>query len=68
MNTLNSLQVGGVWDISNADRLGRSEIELVNIFIEGMAKLIELEQKLEQAQDIEADVKKVKETRPKVVN
>ena len=68
MNTLNSLQVGGVWDISNADRLGRSEIELVNIFIEGMAKLIELEQKLEQAQDIEADVKKVKETKPKVVN
>ena len=32
---VDSASTGGTWDISNADRLGRSEIELVNIFIEG---------------------------------
>ena len=32
---VDSASTGGTWDISNADRLGKSEIELVNIFIEG---------------------------------
>merc|ERR1712210_124093 len=30
---VDSASSGGTWDISNADRLGKSEIELVNIFI-----------------------------------
>ena len=33
---VDSASTGGTWDISNADRLGKSEIELVNIFIEGL--------------------------------
>ena len=32
---VDSDSVGGIWDISNADRLGKSEIMLVNTFIEG---------------------------------
>merc|ERR1712194_686851 len=34
---VDSASVGGTWDISNADRLGKSEPPLVNIFIEGVA-------------------------------
>ena len=37
---VDSASTGGTWDISNADRLGKSEIELVNIFIEGVAQII----------------------------
>ena len=32
---VDSASTGGTWDISNADRLGKSEVQLVNIFIEG---------------------------------
>ena len=38
------------------ERLGKSEIELVNIFIEGLAAIIKLEQKLEAGEDIETDI------------
>merc|ERR1719325_538803 len=34
---------GGVWDISNADRIGKGEIDLVNILIEGAAQLVKWE-------------------------
>merc|ERR1719321_2503462 len=30
----------GIWDISNADRIGTSEVELVNLMIEGCAKMV----------------------------
>ena len=33
---VDSASTGGTWDISNADRLGKSEVQLVNIFIEGL--------------------------------
>merc|ERR1719353_925624 len=42
----------GVWDISNADRLGVSEVELVNLMIEGCAQLVKIEQALETGQPI----------------
>merc|ERR1712054_428201 len=42
---VDSASTGGTWDISNADRLGKSETPLVNIFIEGIAKVILWEQK-----------------------
>ena len=32
---VDSTSTGGTWDISNADRIGKSEVQLVNIFIEG---------------------------------
>jgi len=45
---VDSASVGGTWDISNADRLGKSEVALVNIFIEGAAQLIKWEAALEK--------------------
>merc|ERR1712235_30589 len=53
---VDSLSNNGTWDISNADRLGKSETQLVNIFIEGLAAIIKLEQKLEAEEDIETDI------------
>merc|ERR1719399_2277826 len=44
---VDSSSSGGVWDISNADRLGVSEVDLVNLMIEGCAELIKIEQGLE---------------------
>merc|ERR1719174_3487924 len=41
---------GGIWDISNADRLGTSEVELVNLMIEGCAQLVKLEEALASGQ------------------
>jgi creatine kinase len=38
---------GGIWDISNSDRLGMSEVDLVNKMIEGCAKLVKMEQDME---------------------
>merc|ERR1719199_2132099 len=49
---VDSTSSGGVWDISNADRLGVSEVELVNLMIEGCAKLVKIEQALETGQPI----------------
>ena len=53
---VDSASTGGTWDISNADRLGKSEVELCNIFIEGIAQVIKWEQALEEGTDIEAEV------------
>jgi creatine kinase len=39
----------GVFDLSNSDRLGKSEVELVNIMIDGVAALIKKEKELEEA-------------------
>merc|ERR1719353_1673406 len=44
---VDSGSAGGIWDISNADRLGVSEVELVNLMIEGCAQLVKMEQALE---------------------
>lgn len=45
--------VGGVFDVSNADRLGFSEVELVQMVVDGVRLLIEMEQRLEQGQAID---------------
>lgn len=45
--------VGGVFDISNADRLGFSEVELVQMLVDGVKLLIEMEKRLEKGQAIE---------------
>uniref|UniRef100_A0A3Q0S4Q5 Creatine kinase U-type, mitochondrial n=1 Tax=Amphilophus citrinellus TaxID=61819 RepID=A0A3Q0S4Q5_AMPCI len=44
--------VGGVFDISNLDRLGQSEVQLVQTVIDGVTYLIECEKRLERGQDI----------------
>jgi len=53
---VDSVSTGGTFDISNADRLGKSETQLVNIFIEGVAQIIKWEQALEEGSDIEDEV------------
>ncbi|EPY78427.1 creatine kinase B-type-like isoform 1 [Camelus ferus] len=45
--------VGGVFDVSNADRLGFSEVELVQMVVDGVKLLIEMERRLEQGQAID---------------
>ncbi|XP_016070375.1 PREDICTED: creatine kinase B-type [Miniopterus natalensis] len=45
--------VGGVFDVSNADRLGFSEVELVQMVVDGVKLLVEMEQRLEQGQAID---------------
>merc|ERR1719333_1905575 len=44
---VDSDQSGGTFDISNADRIGKGEVQLCNILVEGMAKLTGWEHKLE---------------------
>ena len=46
--------VGGTFDISNADRLGFSEVELVQMVVDGVKLLVEMEKKLEKGQPIDA--------------
>lgn len=49
---VDSTSSGGIWDISNADRIGTSEVDLVNLMIEGCAKIVQYEQALENGEDI----------------
>ncbi|KFP54306.1 hypothetical protein N323_01764, partial [Cathartes aura] len=44
--------VADVYDISNLDRMGRSEVELVQLVIDGVNYLVDCEKKLERGQDI----------------
>lgn len=44
--------VGGVFDISNLDRLGQSEVQLVQTVVDGVNYLIECEKRLERGQDV----------------
>ncbi|XDA77159.1 hypothetical protein R6Z07F_007302 [Ovis aries] len=43
--------VADVYDISNIDRIGRSEVELVQIVIDGVNYLVDCEKKLERGSD-----------------
>jgi len=42
----------GIFDVSNAERLGKSEVQLLNIMIQGVGRLIELEKKLEKGESV----------------
>ncbi|KAG7274035.1 hypothetical protein CRUP_030757 [Coryphaenoides rupestris] len=43
---------GDTFDISNNDRLGKSEVELVQMLVDGVNHLIDCEKRLEKGQDI----------------
>ncbi|CAK7314272.1 Creatine kinase B-type [Vulpes lagopus] len=45
--------VGGIFDVFNANRLGFSEVELVQMVVDGVKLLIKMEQWLEQGQAID---------------
>ena len=44
---------GGIYDISNSDRLGKSEVQLVQQLIDGLELLIQMEKLLERGKKIE---------------
>ena len=46
-----------MFDISNADRLGFSELELVQMVVDGVNYLIELEKKLKNGENVDAEIK-----------
>ena len=50
---VDTASVGGVYDISNADRLGFSEVEQVQGVIDGVQLLIEMEKRLEEGGTID---------------
>merc|ERR1712100_502961 len=45
---VDSASTGGTWDVSNADRIGKGEVDLVNILIEGAAQLVKWESMLDE--------------------
>lgn len=53
---VDSASTGGTWDISNSDRLGMSEVQLCNLFIEGLAQVIRWEKKLEAGENIDEEL------------
>ncbi|EDO46231.1 predicted protein [Nematostella vectensis] len=50
---VDTASVGGVYDISNADRIGFSEVELVQGMVDGVGLLIEMEKRLEEGKAID---------------
>jgi len=46
---------GGTWDISNSDRIGKGEVDLVNTLIEGAAQLVKWEKALETGDKASVD-------------
>merc|ERR1711896_100657 len=44
---VDSASTGGTWDVSNADRIGKGEVDLVNTLIEGAAQLVTWETALD---------------------
>jgi len=47
---VDSDQSDGCFDISNADRIGKGEVDLVNVLIEGLAKLVEFEKRCDDGE------------------
>merc|ERR1719324_999728 len=56
---VDTASTGGTWDVSNADRIGKGEVELVNILIEGAAQLVKWESMYDngKASQAEAEIK-----------
>merc|ERR1712118_356771 len=52
---VDSASTGGCWDVSNADRIGKGEVDLVNTLIEGAAQLVKLESLYDNGRSAQAD-------------
>lgn len=57
---VDTASVGGVYDVSNADRLGFSEVELCQFVVTGVNLLIEMEKTLEKGKPIDDMIPKKK--------
>jgi len=53
---VDSANVGGTWDVSNADRIGKGEVDLVNTLIEGAAQLVKWESMYDNGKREDANV------------
>merc|ERR1712021_252646 len=53
---VDSANTGGTWDVSNADRIGKGEVDLVNILIEGAAQLVRWETMYDNGQGAQAEI------------
>merc|ERR1719472_490110 len=53
---VDSANVGGTWDVSNADRIGKGEVDLVNTLIEGAAQLVRWEKMYDSGNAAQADI------------
>jgi len=51
---VDSANVGGTWDVSNADRIGKGEVDLVNTLIEGAAQLVKWEDMMNNGEEAKA--------------
>jgi len=47
---------GGMFDISNADRLGFSELELVQMLVDGVNTMITIEKKMQAGENADSDI------------
>lgn len=58
---VDSASSGGTWDISNADRIGKGEVDLVNDLIEGLAKIVGWEERLNNGDDdaVESEIQAI---------
>merc|ERR1712070_272087 len=58
---VDSASSGGTWDVSNADRIGKGEVDLVNTLIEGLAKIVRWEDRLNNGDDenVENEIQEV---------
>merc|ERR1712070_1064701 len=58
---VDSANTGGTWDVSNADRIGKGEVDLVNTLIEGLAKIVRWEDRLNNGDDenVENEIQEV---------
>merc|ERR1712178_341834 len=52
---VDTASTGGTWDVSNADRIGKGEVDLVNILIEGAAQLVRWETMYDNGMSASAD-------------
>ena len=50
-----------MFDISNADRLGFSEVQLIQMVIDGVNFLVAMEKKLEAGEKIEGEVDRLQQ-------
>lgn len=52
----------GIFNIANSESLGKSEVTLINIMIQGVDQLIKLEKRLENGEELDLSTIEVEET------
>jgi len=54
---VDSASVGGLFDISNKDRIGMGEVDLINLMIRGTSQFVKWEKALQKEENIDEEVK-----------